>query len=412
MTLTEEGKTRMLGKDTATSLIDRFRSLFHYWFVQYNPLYFFSAFCVLLGTFLVSKGLDGIDWETGQILLNTVIQSYEILLIVGAALLFRVANKYRPAVILGIMEIVFLFDPTFRTETIATLGTGGLIVSALWVTLLVLKLMALAWVFKLKLSPQTFIIVGLAAVGMAGTPLFLALTSIDKGTVHLAATWYGAGLLALFLWADPRVESKFELDKWGQTVLQRTRHVAWMIWAGFYLYHLAAWSIAFSITLTLPHFAPIVLLLPFLFGYEISVWVGGLGAIALASAEPFTVTPTAMVVSMVFVLHGWHGRRYRLFVGAVLAFYLAAWTVGWQSWPLPEPELWLNVATATVLLAIAWRLQLPSALLAVILTMLPLWKKLAPRDTLGWGILLLALGFLTLIAGVAVYWTQPRSQDS
>jgi hypothetical protein len=402
----------MLGGDTATRLIDRIRSLFHYWFVQYNPLYFFSAFCVLLGTFLVSNGLEGIDWETGQVVLNTVIQSYEVMLIVGAALLFRVANKHRPAVILGIMEIVFLFDPTFRTETIATLGTAELMASALWVVLLILKLIALAWVFKLKLSLETFVIVALAAVGMAGTPLFLALTSIDKGIVHLGATWYGAGLVALFLWVDPRVESKFELDKWGQTVLQRATKAAWMIWAGFYLYHLVAWSIPSSITLTLPHFAPIILLLPFCFENEISVWASGLGAIALTSAEPLTVTPTAMIVSMVFVLHGWHGRRYRLFVGAVLAIYLAAWTVGWQDWPLPEPELWLTVATATGLLAVAWRYQLPSGLLGMVLTMLPLWKKLAPRDTLGWGILLLALGFLTLIVGVAVYWTQPRSQDS
>ena len=71
---------------------ERMRSLLHCWFVQYNPLYFFSALCVLIGMFLVSLGLDALDWVRGQIILSLVIQLYEFLLIAGAALLFRKAK--------------------------------------------------------------------------------------------------------------------------------------------------------------------------------------------------------------------------------------------------------------------------------------------------------------------------------
>ena len=35
----------------------------YYWFVQYNPFFFFSALCVLIGMYLVTTGLS--DWYTG-----------------------------------------------------------------------------------------------------------------------------------------------------------------------------------------------------------------------------------------------------------------------------------------------------------------------------------------------------------
>ena len=97
-----------------------------------------------------------------------------------------------------------------------------------------------------------------------------------------------------------------------------------------------------------------------------------------------------------------------------MSLYLAAWTHGWHSGPLPEPQLWLNVTTAAVLFVMAWRLQLLSAVLAAVVVMLPTWKNFVPQDTLEWGVLLLVIGFLALIVGVAIYWTeaQPRELDT
>jgi hypothetical protein len=406
----QEKKVLMSIQVSRTDPTDRLRELLHYWFVQYNPLYFFSALCVLGGTFLVTKGLEKMAWEQGQIVLYAVIQSYELLLIVGMALLFRVAGQRRPAVILAILEVFFLFDPTFRTETIATLGTVGIVLSVAWAIMVMVKLIALAWIFRLKLSPSGFGIPVLAAVGLAITPHVLGMTGVDKETVHLFATWYAAGLVAYFLWKRPRVSLNIDIDQWGRTVLHRSVKAAWMIWAGFYLYHLLAWLVPFSLTLTLPHAAPVLLLLPFVSNKEISVWAGCLGAVAVTSAEPFTVSPTCLMASIVFCWQAWRIRSYRLLVGAIVTLHLAAWTIGWEGWPLPEPQLWLSMTTAAFLLVMAWRLQLPSALLAAIAAMLPAWKNLLPRDSIGWGVLLLAIGFLSLVVGVAIYWTQPRPQ--
>jgi len=191
------------GNDGATNQLERVRGLLHYWFVQYNPLYCFSALCVLCGTFLVTNGLETIGWEQGQILLTIVIQAYEILLLISTALLFRVAGQRRPAVILGIVEVFFLFDPTFQTMTIAHLGTTGLVMSTAWVVMVLVKLEILAWIFRLKTSPTALILPALAAVGVAGMPYALGYTGAANGTIHLIATWYVVGLVAVFLWTPP-----------------------------------------------------------------------------------------------------------------------------------------------------------------------------------------------------------------
>jgi hypothetical protein len=401
-------------QDAITRLEHQLRGLLHYWFVQYNPLYFFSAFCVLFGTYLVSRGLDGFDWGRGQILLTVVIQAYEILLLGAIALLYRRMRQLRAAVILALVEIFFLFDPTFRVETIATLKTVGLTISMMWAILVVVKLAALSWIFRLKPARSVFVITTLAAFGMAVTPHVLGLATVDRAVVHLAATWYFGGLVAFFLWSRPRVDCEIDLDQWGRTVFRRAAKAAWMIWAGFYLYHLTALLIPFSLAPTLVHAAPLFLLLPFASTREATVWVGCLGALGVALTEPLTLAPTALVVALVL---GWYGRRlqrHRLFVGAVMSVYLAVWTVGWQGWPWPEPIVWLNVLTAAALLLIAQRLRLPSALMAVVVVMLPGWRSLVPRETVDWGILLLAVGFLTLIVGVAVNWIlhQQQAADS
>ena len=76
-----------------TTSSNRVRKLLHYWFVQYNPLYFFSALCVLLGMFLVTRELPPLNWRQGQLFISGVMQAYELILIAGAALLFRGASQ-------------------------------------------------------------------------------------------------------------------------------------------------------------------------------------------------------------------------------------------------------------------------------------------------------------------------------
>src|SRR5258705_236124 len=87
--------------------------LLRYWFVQFNPLYFVSAFCVLYGVFLVARNIDTLEAgspDRAQLLLFGVLQAYEALVIFGAYFLVNQARVVRPAVLLCLLEAVFLFD--------------------------------------------------------------------------------------------------------------------------------------------------------------------------------------------------------------------------------------------------------------------------------------------------------------
>ena len=154
----------------SNDLNNTFRNKFHYWFVQYNPFYFFSALSVLFGVYLVSLGLKDIGWNEGQLALTGIMQVYEILFIIGAAFLFRVARQSRPAVMLALMEVFFLFDCTLRNETIVSFGRIGQISSVIWILLVPVKLLLLALIFRLRKVLATITGATIAAAGMAVTP--------------------------------------------------------------------------------------------------------------------------------------------------------------------------------------------------------------------------------------------------
>lgn len=393
--------------DISADLPDWLHKKLHYWFVQYNPLYFFSALCVLFGMFLISRGLGEMDWHQGQLLLTAVMQLYEILLITGGALLFRAAGQYRPAVILVLIEVFFLFDCTFRTEMMTTLGSVGVIITVTWVTLVAFKLIVLAWMFRLKASAAAIIVPVLAAVGIAGVPHALELNEVDKVLLHLGAIWYGVILMASVLYVRPKVDCTISLDDWGKTVLRRAKTTALVMWAGLYLFHLIIWMELFNIPFSLAQAAPFFLLW-FLFKKEVWAWVGGLVIIALTSVVPFAVTPTALIVGIVYGLKARQTARYRFYLGTAVCFYLAFWAIGWRGGALPEPSLWLILTTTLILLVMAWCWRLPSAIPATVLVMLPGAEVLLPKGSLQWGSFTLVIGFTALIAGIAVNWTHRR----
>jgi hypothetical protein len=148
--------------------------LFYHWFVKYNPLYFVSALCFLGGVFLASKGMRGINWIDGQVLLTGVIELYQILLLACSFILFRVISQTRPAVILVIMNIFFLFDCTYQTEHLSSVQSIGGFWTVLWIMLFALKLKCLTGIFRLKIPVIGFLVPIFAAIGIAGAPyLFL-----------------------------------------------------------------------------------------------------------------------------------------------------------------------------------------------------------------------------------------------
>jgi hypothetical protein len=107
----------------------------------------------------------------------------------------------------------------------------------------------------------------------------------------------------------------------------------------------------------------------------------------------------------------WQLNQKRLWVGTVLAGYLALWTIGWQQWPLPDVNLWLSLATAATLIVMAWRLRLPFALLPLVAGVYPALQSIRSLDAVGKGIIFLAIGFVALIAGVAFNWSQRKKTN-
>jgi hypothetical protein len=380
------------------------------WFVQYNPLYFLSALSILAGVLVTSQGVFEIGWERGELALSAVVQAYELLLIGGAAILFRAARLRRPAVILALIEVFFLFDMTLRTEGLASVAAHGLGAATVWVVLIPLKLMALLWIFRLRIRPGLVVLPTVAALGISEGPQLLSLFDGGQVNVHLFLTWFGSAVGACALWLGPKLESREDLNLWGRTVLRRSGIAVGYIWAGLYFLHLGAWCMQFSLGPTWAHVAPLVLLMLLVLRLrrEFWVWTACAGALALALPYPPAVAPTALACGFVAAVWAYRRGQPRVCVCAILALYFAAITVGWLEGPLPRPRLDLTIVftAAFAALLVLWRL--PLSALAGIAIWGPWARELIPESKLELGITLLAAGFIALVLGVTYSWEKRR----
>lgn len=380
---------------------DRVRNLIHRWFVLYNPLYFFSALCVLTGVFLVGRSLHEGGGSGASPFLDAAVQSYEFLVIGAAALLFRRAGTRRAAVILGLLSLPFLFDVTLRTESFVHAEPWGRLTALVWTALVPMKLLLLGRAFHLRLDGRDLLVPLLAAAGVACGPHLIALSPM---TVHLVATWFGAVLVCVSRRTARALRSEEELDRWGRTVLRRASTAARWIGLCLFFAHVAAWSVQFHVVPTLSHATPFAVLLVAWRRQELLVWGAAAAAIGLAVFDPPTLAPTAAVTALVLAFRSREKSLRRLAVAAVLALHVAIWTFGWEGGAMPEPLLALGAGTAGVLMMFAWMLRLRTALPAAAVVLWPAARILAPSTALEWGLASLAAGFAALLLGVAVNW--------
>jgi len=402
---------------TTPSSSNRLRQLLHYWFVQYNPLYFFSALCVLLGMFLITRELPQLNWHQGHIFASAVMQIYELMLIAGAALLFRGASQYRPSVILGLLAAFFMFDCTLQTEGLATVSP---LYTVVWICMIPVKITALLYAFRLKASWVFWVIPTLAGSGIAVAPHLMQPSASLNLTILVMATWFGLLLISVVIEKRPSISCTVELDTYGLSVLRKSVNAVWIIWCGFYFYHLIVWDQLFGVLPGLVRFAPLAVIIPLFNKKESHTWIAGIFAIAVAFWNPPTVAPTALGVGLFFSLMA-HSLplQQRLIVGAVSAFYIACQTIGWQHWPLPPFNLAVNLVTAAVLLLIAWRFRMRFALLPLLFGLVPVIAKYMPliirllKSLSGfeWGIILLLMGFVALVIGIAVNWNMRGTDE-
>lgn len=338
-----------------------------YWFVKYNPLYFFSAFCVLLGIYLVSADLELNDW-VGHITLAVVILIYETLLIASAALLFRKAEQYRPAVFLGILEFVFLFDPTFRIETLSGLDYIGIAFNLFWALLVPLKILAILWSFRARAPALTTVVPTLTAIVMVILPLLIK--SPDTQTiVHLLANWWGALfiIVAVFWHRQIACELPSQLEELAK--LRRIIVGAWSLLIGFYFYHLwnsILWIEQPTLQQMLPQFIPFGIGIAIILRHQAAMWIlASLYALWLLNLPyPPVITINSCFFGIILVWHAWRTKQQQLYVLALAAFYLCIWTIGWENTNSFPPRLaweW-QLAAGAVLAWLAFGLRIRLAL--------------------------------------------------
>jgi len=425
-------------------------ALMHRWFVQYNPMYLASAACVLAGVYLVSDGLGGAEARRGEIWLIPVVQTYEVLLIAGAALLYRVAGLRRPAVILAMVEVVYLCDVTFQTEVAAYLGSVGLATSAGWAVALPLKLALLAWALRLRLSASAVVLPTLGGLLVAAMPhvLYHRLLGHEQATTLIVCSVFG--LVAAWVWFRPTLVSREELDDWGTTVLTRASRAIWILWGGFLLGHVAFWVHAHELGPGVLLLTPVVLLATLRARRELHAWAGVALALGVGLLDPRAVSCTALLAAAALVFLGRRGFALtladdgpptaphpyrsttqtpvddapppaavmlpcpRLHVGAVACVWFGVWTFGWQHWPLPVHLPWLDLAVTALLVAGAIRLRLYSGVFFAVLIDLHLAfsRQVVPSGKLQWGALLVLSGFALLVGGVAINWALRRRVTS
>jgi len=186
--------------------------LIHYWFVQYNPLYVFSALCVLGGVYFLALELDGStvagtnrNWSLGQAFLFAVIQLYELLLIAAAGFLVHKVGLIRPAIILMLLEGLFFLDCTFRLETISHLGVIGIALTIVWVVMAPVKVWLLGRALRIDIPRTVIWLLAAAAVGLALMLQTLAMPDVNRAMIILIATWWGAALVGLAVILKPRI---------------------------------------------------------------------------------------------------------------------------------------------------------------------------------------------------------------
>jgi hypothetical protein len=424
---------------------DFWAALMHRWFVQYNPAYLLSATLVLSGLWLVSRGLAR-DPLLGGLGVPALAELYALALIGGAAVLTRLRQR-RPAVMLALLAVLYQGDLTLHVETCAYLGLAGIAASIAWLALFVAKLYALAWALELRLSRSSILVPTLGALGLAVLPHVFREVGPDVRT-RLVEVWVLAVAMA-GVWTSRAVESAVGFDVRGRRAIRAT----WMLWAALALGHVLYWWAEHGVRLV--GLVPIgVLLATRWLRRERSVWALALGVLAFTVVlVPASLSITALGVALALGLRALREPRVltpeprftssspyraadgvfvfvppvvelarpasatlqRLLLGAAWSTHLFGWTLGWQGGAWPAHRIVLDVALFAVCALALWRWRrgfalTPSGVVGTHLLFALGWLAL-PKDTLGWGLASLALGFATLAGGLLVSWRLARRAE-
>ena len=419
------------------------RALLHRWLVEYNPVYLCSAALVLFGLTLIARALAQHDAVWSMLAVPALAELYAFSLIAGAAFLVRIGHR-RPAVMLGLLAVLYQGDLTMNVELAVYLETVGKLAAASWVLLFALKLRAIAWALQLRLSRSAMVVPTGAALGLAALPHLLSHASPAARSALVAHAVFGIGAAAV--WTKREVTSAVPWDVRGRRCLR----AAWAIWAALAVGHVGYWAVSWRFDVT-----PIALLLPFLatrwMRREREVWgTVATALVGVAVLAPWHFWIAAVMAAVTLALHAMREQwvrvelspvaraeppyrsdhalhaeppsyawdvdpraTARLAIGAVVSAYLAIWTTRWTGGALPLHWLWLDVALVSVCLAVA----LHRRRRALITPLAPILLHTAaqrgwvtePHGSLEWGIAATSAGFVSLLGAVWGTWRLGRT---
>jgi hypothetical protein len=407
----------------------RTSALIHRWFVEYNPLYILSALLVLVGLTLLSR-------SSGQLSITLIAEMYAFALIGGAALLMRIGMR-RPAVMLGLLAVLYQGDLTMLTERSVYLGVVEKAAVALWVVGFAAKLCALAWALELRLSRSALGVAAFGAVGVALLPHLLVHRSATSASA-LAALWAYA-LFAAGLWTPRTVTSAKPLDGWGRTVLARSLKTTWALWTVLAVGHLGVWC--FEYTLSGKAFVPVLLLLATRWmRREASVWCAAVGALAFTYvALPSLLWVAALMSASTLAIRALRSPVHEQVAEAacpsppyrsrepgarapsvrlrferaggpsmlrLLTGYLALWTFGWTGGAFPAHRAALDIAVTAVSLLLLAKLRARFLLIPLSVTYAHMAVQMgllsSPTSAFEWGATMVGVGFGLLGASLLV----------
>ncbi len=424
-------------------------SLFHRWFVQYNPVYLLSAALVLGGMWLLSREAAAAGSLLGQLGVAGLAELYAAALIGGAALLTRIGQR-RAAVMLGLLVALYQGDLTMHVETSAYLDGVGPLASLAWWLLFVAKLVGLTWALELTPRRAAWIAPILGGAALAAVPHALRTVDARSGGLLVGAVVFLVGAAAL--WGPRDVASRVGFDVRGRRALLG----AWSLWAALGALHAGYWVVEHRLSPG-PLGLSLLLLGTRALRQESLVWVtcgvsltvagvacpDDFGAVAAAVAATLALrayrspVPTEPAVGAPRPPYrarelgagpiptpsvGWGPApaedAARLLAGALAAAYVAVWMRGGiaEGWPAHELLADGLLALATLALALRDRRRAAIAVtpLGLAIAHLVVSRGWLPRGALGWGVTSVALGFVSLLGALAVSWRRrlrPARED-
>ena len=380
------------------------------WFVRYNPLYVASACLTVAGARQLSLGIAARGWDDGSVLPTCVLALYQLLLAMACVVVAR-AGATRPAVILALVETLFVVDPTFQSDRIAfdadrAIGLVGALCS-LTLAGLVTRILSRALNIELGRSLRTLLFLTVGGITLG--PQLLHSDVLSLPDAYLLLVLWGVTIVVVAVRFSIHIEIRGGGEEWAETVARRASIYLTFLFPVACLVHLKGWFDVFEASLDWR--TPLVLAFAFVIAArsEQIVWLGALAAFSIALWHPEHASGAILFLAGVLIVRWRLGLSYRLAVGALGALWTAGVLWHWTGGPFPDAPSWLTLFVAAGLVALALR---RGSFLPLIL--IPFMARatawgIGSIGPMVRGIVLLASGFFLLAAGVVANLYAKRS---